>query len=130
MRAFDRSGAILEGGWVLEGADGDGRPVRLAFGETELAGAYLGLSVGRHPALCERVVADPSVSRRHVRLGMEGGGLFAEDLNSLNGTLVDGEAIPPFEPIPLAPGQTLALGRVVLTVSRLAGGGGGSGHSR
>ena len=71
-----------------------------------------------------RVVADPSVSRRHVRLGVEAGGLFAEDLNSLNGTLVDGEAIPPFEPTPLAPGQTLALGGVVLTVSRLGGDGG------
>jgi len=124
MRPFDRSGgAVLEGGWVLEGADGDGHTVRLVFGETELAEAYLGLTVGRHPALCDRVIEDGSVSRRHLRLGIAGGSLFAEDLNSLNGTLLDGEALPPFEPTPLAPGQTLTLGRVALTVARLAGGG-------
>jgi pSer/pThr/pTyr-binding forkhead associated (FHA) protein len=117
-------GDAVEGGWVLEGSDGDGRPVRLTFGDTELAKAYLGLAVGRHPSLCERVIADPTVSRRHVRIGLANGRPFVEDLNSLNGTVVDGQEIRCFQPVPLAAGQKLSLGRVTLTVSRLAGGSG------
>ena len=120
MTSFERGRPVLEGGWVLTGSRGEGAPVKLVFGETELSRAYLGVTIGRHPALCERVIDDPGISRRHLRVGLAEGRLFAEDLNSLNGTLVDGEGIPPFQPVPLAPEQTLALGQIVLTVSRLA----------
>ena len=110
----------LEAGWVLSGRDGAGRAVRLVFGDTELSQAHLGLVIGRHPALCDRVIDDPGISRRHLRVGMTEGGLFAEDLNSLNGTVLDGEEIPPFQPVRLSPDQVLTLGGVVLTVSRLS----------
>jgi predicted component of type VI protein secretion system len=114
----ERSSAHLEAGWVLSGRDGAGRPIRLVFGETELSQAYLGIVVGRHPALCDRVIEDPSVSRRHLRLGMAEGRPYVEDLNSLNGTFVDGVEALQFEPVPLAAGQELTLGRVVLEVAR------------
>jgi pSer/pThr/pTyr-binding forkhead associated (FHA) protein len=107
----------LESGWVLRGEDGDGRPLRLSFGETELSRAYLGVTVGRHPALCERVIADPGISRRHFRIGLSGGAPFVEDLNSLNGTLLDGVPLLPFQPASLSPGQRLDCGRVRLTLA-------------
>jgi predicted component of type VI protein secretion system len=113
-----RAGAPLEAGWVLSGRDGGGRQVRLVFGDTELSQVYLGIVVGRHPALCDRVIADPSVSRRHMRIGMAEGRPYVEDLNSLNGTLLDGTEVPQFEPVPFAAGQELTLGRVVLEVMR------------
>ena len=113
-----RARAPLEAGWVLSGRDGAGRPVRLVFGDTELSQVYLGLVFGRHPALCDRVIDDPSVSRRHMRIGMAEGKPYVEDLNSLNGTLLDGEEVPQFQPVPLADGQELTLGRVVLAVAR------------
>ena len=113
-----RAGAPLEAGWVLSGRDGGGRPVRLVFGDTELSQVYLGIVVGRHPALCDRVIADPSVSRRHMRIGMAEGRPYVEDLNSLNGTLLDGTEVPQFEPVRFAAGQELTLGRVVLEVMR------------
>jgi pSer/pThr/pTyr-binding forkhead associated (FHA) protein len=103
---------------VLSGRDGAGRPVRLVFGDTELSQVYLGIVIGRHPALCERVIDDPSVSRRHMRIGMAEGKPYIEDLNSLNGTLLDGAEVPQFEPVPFAAGQELTLGRVVLEVTR------------
>ena len=81
--------------------------------------AYLGLTVGRHPALCERILADDSVSRRHFRIGIADGKLFVEDLNSLNGTFLDDRELPPFQPTPLLPGQEIQAGRVSLAVSRL-----------
>lgn len=118
MTTFTRRD-VLESGWVLEGPDGAGSAIRLVFGETELTRAYLGLVVGRHPVLCDRRIDDPSVSRRHLRVGMAEGRPYVEDLNSLNGTLVDGEEIPRFEPVPLEPDQVLTLGHVDLTVARL-----------
>lgn len=109
----------LEGGWVLEGEDGAGRPVRIVLADRELARTALGIGIGRHAALCERVIDDPSVSRRHCRLGLDGGRLAVEDVNSLNGTVLDGEAVPRFRPVALRSGQTLELGAVRLTVTRL-----------
>jgi predicted component of type VI protein secretion system len=113
-----RAPAPLEAGWVLSGRDGAGRPIRLVLGDTELSETYLGLVVGRHPALCDRVIDDPSVSGRHMRIGMAAGRAYVEDLNSLNGTLLDGEEVPRFQPVPVAAGQELTLGRVVLEVAR------------
>ena len=120
MTSFERGRPVLEGGWVLTGTNGAGATIKLAFGETELSRAYLGVTIGRHPTLCDRVIDDPGVSRRHLRVGIADGGLFAEDLNTLNGTFLDGEALQPFRPTRLSPDQVLSLGRVVLTVSRLS----------
>jgi hypothetical protein len=120
MTPFDRGRPVLEGGWVLTGTRGDGAPIKLVLGQTELSRAYLGVTLGRHPALCERVIDDPGISRRHLRVGIADGRLFAEDLNTLNGTLLDGEALEPFRPTPLSPDQVLSLGQLVLTVSRLS----------
>jgi pSer/pThr/pTyr-binding forkhead associated (FHA) protein len=110
--------ALLEAGWVLSGRDGAGRPVRLVFGDTELSQVYLGIVIGRHPALCDRVIDDSTVSRRHMRIGVAEGKPYIEDLNSLNGTLLDGAEVPQFEPVPFAAGQELTLGRVVLEMAR------------
>jgi pSer/pThr/pTyr-binding forkhead associated (FHA) protein len=117
--AFDPKDVALESGWALEGTDGNGNQVRLVFGDTELARTYLGITVGRHPSLCDRVIGDESVSRRHVRLSFAEARLLVEDLNSLNGTLVDENEAPVFERAPVRPGQVVTLGRVRLTVSRL-----------
>ncbi len=73
MTTYDHLDAELEAGWVLEGMDGDGRPIRLVFGETELARSYLGITVGRHADLCDRVIDDPGISRRHMRLSVSEG---------------------------------------------------------
>lgn len=116
---FDRADRPVEGGWVLQGRDGSGAPIRIVLGETELAHAYLGVTLGRHPALCERVIEDSSVSRRHLRIGLDAGGLFVEDLNSLNGTLLDGAEMAPFRPMPIGIHQVVTLGRVELTLLEL-----------
>jgi len=110
--------ASLERGWTLEGQGMDGETVRLAFGETQVRRADPGLTVGRHPALADLVVDHPTVSRRHARLSISGNTLHVEDLNSLNGTMIDGAAVPPFERLSIADGQTLVLGDVTLTLVR------------
>ena len=111
----------LEAGWRLDGQDGAGQRVQLSLGETELRQAYLGVTIGRHPHLCELLIDDPTVSRRHFRLSLGTAGLLVEDVHSLNGTIVDGLPLTPFLPVVLHDGQVLTIGRVNLTVSRLAG---------
>lgn len=119
QRGPRRQPALIEGGWALTGDDGGGRAWRFVLGETELARAYLGLVFGRHPDLADRVLDDAAVSRRHCRFALAAGGLYVEDLHSLNGTALGDAWLPPFVPTPLAPGNVLTLGRVVLVVARL-----------
>lgn len=109
----------VERGWMLVGLGDERRPLRLVFGESALRAAPLGLAIGRHPALCERVIDEESVSRRHARLALDGRHLVVEDLNSLNGTSIDGRPLAPFVPEQLRPGQTLSLGAVDLEVRTL-----------
>src|SRR3712207_4945416 len=117
MGETDRTFRQLEEGWCLQGLDG-ARPMRLVIGDTEIGRADLGFVIGRHPALCDRVIDDITISRRHCRFSVREGQLLIEDLNALNGTLVDGIDLPPFEPTPVRGGQTLKLGRVAMTLCR------------
>lgn len=48
--------------------------------------------IGRHPD-CELVLADPAVSARHLRLLVVGDACTAEDLQSTNGTFVNGHRV-------------------------------------
>lgn len=113
------NGDILEGGWLLEGVDGQGTPVRLRFADRDINRARYGLTLGRHPELADSTLDDPSVSRRHVRLTLSDGNLVLEDLNSLNGTVLNGEDLAPFEPTTCGDGTMVQLGRIYLTVHRI-----------
>ena len=56
-------------------------------------------------------IAEPSVSSRHCEILLRGGDVVIKDLNSTNGTFINGEKIS--EAV-LKPGQTLRLGNVEL----------------
>jgi hypothetical protein len=120
----NRGERTLEGGWCLQGIGDAQHAIRLVFGDTELARAYPGLVIGRHPALCERVVDDLTISQRHCRFSVREQQLLVEDLNSMNGTLIDGKDIAPFRPVPVTEGQTVMLGRLPMSVRRIPPGAG------
>ena len=109
----------VETGWALEGQDAVGRTIRLVIGETMLGRANLGIVVGRHPALSDLAIDDPSVSKRHCRFSLADGALVVEDLNSLNGTWIEDEMIGRFQPGPIETGEALKLGEVELRLRRL-----------
>jgi hypothetical protein len=46
--------------------------------------------------------------------------MLIEDLNSLNGSAVDGELLRPFTPAVIEEGQEIAVGALVLTLRPLA----------
>lgn len=108
------------GGWTLTGKDTSGEPVYLAIGRHELENASLGtdkgLVIGRSKALCAKVVADGSVSRRHARIVAIGKGLGIEDLNSSFGVQVNGKRVEPYKAVPIPNGATIMLGDVKLTI--------------
>jgi pSer/pThr/pTyr-binding forkhead associated (FHA) protein len=70
------------------------------------------LMVGRS-SRCDVVLADPTVSRRHARLRFRDGRWTLEDLDSMNGTSLNGRPVGRCE---LRPGDRLALGCLSLRV--------------
>jgi FHA domain/Double zinc ribbon len=58
---------------------------------------------------------DLGVSRRHMRLFRNGDQFYVEDLNSVNGVIVNGQRIASLHLHPLSSGDRLALGKMVLT---------------
>lgn len=70
------------------------------------------LLVGRHSS-CDVVLDDPTVSRRHARLRRRDGVWVLQDLDSTNGTLLNGHRVGRCR---LRPGDRLVLGEHHLLV--------------
>jgi hypothetical protein len=62
------------------------------------------------------ILADPYVSSQHARLNWDGSEWWAEDLNSANGTWVNGQTCPPGRKLLVPNGATLGLGDAVFVM--------------
>ena len=91
--------------------------MRVRLGARRFARQGHGLAIGRSPALVDAELPDDRVSRRHLRIRWTGDGFEVEDLNSSNGTAVNGELLEPFRPRPLGAGDTVRVGSLELMVS-------------
>ncbi len=78
--------------------------------DTGLGRGAGGFVVGSHAPLVDSVVGHPTISRRHARVTRERRRFYIEDLNSSNGTRVNGVALEPFKPRTIAPGDDVQLG--------------------
>lgn len=56
------------------------------------------------------------VSRLHATIRVTKDSASLSDLGSANGTLVNGEKIPPYEPFPLSNGDIIALGKFQMEI--------------
>jgi len=56
-----------------------------------------------------RIQDNNTVSRKHCQIVKKKDGYYVEDLNSKNGTYIDGDRLQPFEPMLIQDGQTLLL---------------------
>lgn len=106
-------------GLLLAGNGAGGERLRIEISDSEFAAAPKGVSLGRHPGLVDKVLGAQEVSRRHARIRKRGDGYEVEDLNSSNGTWVNGERLGAFSPVSLAPGASLRLGGFALSVRAL-----------
>lgn len=103
---------------VLTGFDRAGHSQRIAVPEQGAGEAEGGLVIGSHPALVDCVINDSTVSRRHARVFVAGQACQIEDLNSTNGTFVNGRRPAPFERVSIAPGDRVAFGAIELQLGR------------
>ncbi len=71
--------------------------------------------VGRSPS-SDIVVEEPYVSSTHARFTLQGPALVLEDLNSTNGTLVNGHLID--QPVTLRDGDEVQVGDTIMRVTR------------
>jgi pSer/pThr/pTyr-binding forkhead associated (FHA) protein len=70
------------------------------------------VDIGRHPRCAVALPNDAFLSQRHCRVGRDDGGVWLRDLESTNGTFVDGRRITNTEP--LNQGARITAGSVVL----------------
>lgn len=71
--------------------------------------------VGRSPS-SDIVIAEPFVSSTHARFTIQGPALVLEDLQSTNGTLVNGQMID--QPVTLRDNDEVQVGDAIMRVSR------------
>jgi len=69
---------------------------------------------------CNLKIASSQVSRNHCRITVASDAVFVEDLGSANGTLVDGQLIPPHQPTVIAPGAHLVVGPAEFQIDYVA----------
>ena len=104
---------------LLEGQDSTGRPFALTIPALAL-GDRAGVTLGRSPANAEFIIDHEEVSREHVRLTCVDGDLYAEDLQALNGTKVNGRLLASREQVLLQNNDRIETGPVVFTVRLVA----------
>ena len=73
------------------------------------------IELGRDSSAGLPLAADDEISRRHARISPTPGGILVEDLNSVNGTYVDGRMID--GPTLVGPGGRLRIGATTLELS-------------
>ncbi|MCY4210041.1 MAG: FHA domain-containing protein [Gammaproteobacteria bacterium] len=100
---------------ILEGQDNTGKPFTLSIPALAL-GDPAGVVLGRSPAASAFIIDYDEISREHTRLTYANDRLYAEDLDTLNGTMVNGNALQPREKVLLQDKDRLQMGPLALTV--------------
>lgn len=85
---------------IIQDPAGEKREVEIPTGAT---------LIGRQPGVALQL-DQPKVSRHHARIDCSGQECTLTDLNSANGTLLDGKKIQPSIPYPLASGAVILIG--------------------
>jgi hypothetical protein len=102
--------------WRLVGANDIAASFDFTVNEPALLETDSGLLVGRS-ARANFVIEHDSVSRNHARFLLDKGVLCLEDLDSMNGTWVDGQRLEANAPVPLKPGGIVEIGKIKLRVT-------------
>lgn len=93
--------------------------VEVEKGERSLRGLHVDILgpvvVGRSPS-SDIVIDEPYVSATHARFTLQGPALVLEDLNSTNGTMVNGHLID--QPVTLRDSDEVQVGDTIMRVSR------------
>ena len=105
-------------GLVISGTSPSGAPVRIVLEQRVLDNATKGISVGRDAAIVDYSFADQALSRRHARFSWKADKVQLEDLNSTNGTVLNGRQLDAYTPVVLNVGDSIKLGNISFQVSK------------
>jgi hypothetical protein len=89
----------------------------IELGRERLVEALCPLTIGRDRS-CELVLADAEVSRKHARLETQGGVVFVRDLESRNGTFLNGQRLA--GAVETREGDAIDVGATRVVVEKLA----------
>ncbi len=95
------------------GTDGELR-IESGPGAGRVAAVRGSATIGREPE-CDLQILDSEVSRRHAKVTVQDGRAFLDDLNSANGTYVNGERI--LRRYELAPDDRVEIGQATVSFS-------------
>jgi hypothetical protein len=122
FRPGEASAPPPTGDWALSGTDSNGQSASLPLAQAEIEKAMgkaeKGLVIGRSASMADKVLNDPTVSRRHAKFAISDGTLTVEDLKSAYGTKVNGQALEPFQPTLVNPGDQIVIGGMTFDVQR------------
>lgn len=99
--------------WVLSGFDSIGNVVRFEF-DVSSCGSQT-FVIGRNRDVCDLVIADNGVSRRHAEITVSSAGVFIRDLGSANGTFLNGQKLTG-ELLRFPANGTLTIGPIELSI--------------
>jgi len=111
--------AAHDSGLVLAGFDANGYKLRVDITDELMKRNPKGVSIGRHGDIVDKVIQADDVSRRHARIRKVGRSYEIEDLNSSNGTSVNGQQLQPYQPVSLRAGISVCLGTLEFNVSQM-----------
>lgn len=112
-------GAPAEHDLLLIVTKPDGHQSQYTLDAAKLGQTWFGVTFGRHKGLVDHVIESPELSRRHFRIRWQNQGFEIEDLNSTNGTLLNGVALLAYKPNRLRMEDEIKLGRVKARVSKV-----------
>lgn len=99
--------------WVLSGFDSVGNIVRFEFDVANRSSRSF--IIGRNSDVCDLVIDDLSVSRKHAEIVVNPSGVYIRDLGSSNGTRMNGQKLSN-DSLRLPVNGTLSLGSVELSI--------------
>ena len=107
VAAVSRRSALASGSVRFTGQEG---APDLTLDTGVLRRAPHGLSIGRQHDLVDRPLGVKGLSRRHFRVSLHRGRTFVEDLNSTNGTFVNGTPLTPYHGRQMRAGDVVRAG--------------------
>ena len=104
---------------TLRGRDETGNVIEARFATTDFSREGGVLVLGRSRKQSHLVLAHDSISRQHISLTLQGESLVVRDLNSANGTSVNGKSLSDNPSgVSLWPGDRITIGEVHCTYER------------
>ncbi len=105
--------------WTLRGVNARSANIEVTIREEDLSQSDTGILVGRSNRV-DFIIGDELVSRNHARFVYHDGALCVEDLDSMNGTWVDGAQLDSNQPTPVADQSEVEFGKIKLLVTETA----------